>query len=65
MPVLDKNCNEFPVVVKSKNGHGGTEVFMVENHRELVEKLDVLKDNYVIQKMMRVCIYFGTFLKWS
>ena len=50
MPVLDKNCNEFPVVVKSKNGHGGTEVFMVENHRELVEKLDILKDNYVIQK---------------
>ena len=50
MPVLNRDCEEFPVVVKSKNGHGGTEVFMVENHRELVEKLDVLKDNYVIQK---------------
>lgn len=49
MPLLNKNTEKFPVVVKSKNGHGGTEVYMVENREQLCGKLDLLGDNYVIQ----------------
>ena len=50
---FDKNSFkdiEFPVVIKSKNGHGGNEVFWVNNEEEL-QNIEFENENgYIVQK---------------
>lgn len=42
---------DFPCVLKSKSGHGGTEVFWIGNKDELIEGLcDKKIENYLLQK---------------
>ena len=41
---------EFPLVAKSLDGHGGKEVFMIKNSRELEEKRFFFEKNYIFQK---------------
>lgn len=44
--------NEYPLVLKSTDGHGGTEVFWIENERALKERAKMLnfaKKKYILQ----------------
>lgn len=42
---------EFPCIVKSSNGHGGKEVFWVENTKQLEESIGAMQTHeYLIQK---------------
>lgn len=45
-----EDVNEYPVVIKPKNSHGGDRVIMCQNKTELMTKLNLYEnDNYVIQ----------------
>lgn len=42
---------DYPIVIKSLDGHGGQEVFLIKNDCELSEKLAVIdKNNYLMQE---------------
>lgn len=42
---------DFPFVLKSLNGHGGAEVFLIKNKQELEEKSTIIdKNNFLIQE---------------
>lgn len=50
--ISDEEKLSFPYVLKSVNGHGGKEVFMIENEENLKDALKILKNkNIIVQKL--------------
>ena len=66
-PLSKPLCFPFPLVLKSKNGHGGTEVFLVKDQEALQAMLPTIDiDNFIAQefcsspgKDMRVYVLGG------
>lgn len=57
LPVLPTKIVEkeppfaFPFVVKSRDGHGGSEVFLIDDERVWAEKKDTLSTRYIAQPL--------------
>lgn len=58
---LNKTCElpaglSYPVVIKSSAGHGGKEVFLVDNHSELLNAIvSIRSSDYVMQEKCPTC----------
>ena len=55
MPTYEnvEQADKFPCIIKSCNGHGGTEVFRAENRDELIERQNFFKSagkKFIVQK---------------
>lgn len=42
---------QYPVVVKSRDGHGGTEVFLVRDTQQMQEAVQKIGRDYIVQKV--------------
>lgn len=55
------NTLNYPYVLKSIDGHGGKETFLIKNNRELTKKLSEIKSNEFI--LQDVCVPWGKDLR--